>query len=106
MEVLQRIEVDGDGLPNEQWIFVGSSDCDLTDLAATRRFIAHYRPTHVINLAAMVGGLFQNLNNNLQFFLKNMVRFHVHITQFKGLRRKFGIVEITSFPLMLQYAYK
>ncbi|KAI1721124.1 NAD dependent epimerase/dehydratase family domain-containing protein [Ditylenchus destructor] len=58
--------------PNEKWIFVGSKDCDLTDLAATRKLFEEHQPTHVINLAAMVGGLFHNLRHNLQFFTKNM----------------------------------
>lgn len=31
-----------------------------------------YQPTHVIHLAAMVGGLFHNMNNNLDFLRKNM----------------------------------
>ncbi|KAK0417902.1 hypothetical protein QR680_013271 [Steinernema hermaphroditum] len=60
------------GKPNETWIFIGSKDCDLTDLAATRNFFELHKPTHVIHLAAMVGGLFHNLKHNLQFFTKNM----------------------------------
>jgi len=59
-------------LPGEQWHFVGSADCDLTDLDETRKLFARTRPTHVINLAAMVGGLFHNLRHNLQFFVKNL----------------------------------
>ncbi|CAJ0941738.1 unnamed protein product, partial [Mesorhabditis belari] len=57
---------------NETWIFVGSKDCDLTDLAATRALFEKEKPTHVVHLAAMVGGLFHNLAHNLQFFRKNM----------------------------------
>jgi GDP-L-fucose synthase len=29
-----------------------------------------YRPTHVIHLAALVGGLFRNLSRNLDFFVR------------------------------------
>uniref|UniRef100_A0A915E791 GDP-L-fucose synthase n=1 Tax=Ditylenchus dipsaci TaxID=166011 RepID=A0A915E791_9BILA len=71
-KAIQQVINDGEGLPNEQWIFVGSKDCDLTDLDATRKLFQKHHPTHVINLAAMVGGLFHNLNHNLQFFTKNM----------------------------------
>ena len=28
-----------------------------------------YKPTHVIHLAALVGGLFKNLSANLEFFV-------------------------------------
>jgi len=57
---------------DEEWIFLGSRDCDLTDLEATRKLFADTKPTHVIHLAAMVGGLFHNIRHNLQFFRKNM----------------------------------
>lgn len=59
--------------PNEKWIFVGSDECDLSDSDRTHELFLKYKPTHVIHLAAMVGGLFHNLDNNLQFFRKNMV---------------------------------
>uniref|UniRef100_A0A0R3RW73 GDP-4-keto-6-deoxy-D-mannose-3,5-epimerase-4-reductase n=1 Tax=Elaeophora elaphi TaxID=1147741 RepID=A0A0R3RW73_9BILA len=58
--------------PNEKWIFIGRKDCDLTDVEATRKLFMQYKPSHVVHLAAMVGGLFHNLNCNLQFFRKNM----------------------------------
>ncbi|CAB3402960.1 unnamed protein product [Caenorhabditis bovis] len=58
--------------PNETWIFIGSRDCNLEDLDETRAFFEKTRPTHVIHLAAMVGGLFHNLAHNLQFFRRNM----------------------------------
>ena len=38
----------------------------------TRILFAKYKPTHVVHLAAMVGGLFHNMNNNLDFFRNNM----------------------------------
>lgn len=56
----------------EQWHFLSSADGDLTDEAATRRIFDKYRPTHVIHLAAMVGGLFRNLKYNVDFFRQNM----------------------------------
>jgi len=62
----------GGGMPNEEWIFVGRKDCDLTDLASTRALYSLHHPTHVINCAAKVGGLFANMKFNLLFFLDNM----------------------------------
>ena len=35
-------------------------------------FFQKHRPTHVIHLAALVGGLFANMRANLDFFTKNM----------------------------------
>jgi len=58
--------------PDEQWFFVSSKDADLTNLEATRRLFEKYKPNKVIHLAAMVGGLFHNMSNNLDFLRKNM----------------------------------
>lgn len=71
-KAIQRIVDDGGQMPEEQWFFISSRDCDLTDLEQTRALFKRVMPTHVINLAAMVGGLFHNLRHNLQFFTKNM----------------------------------
>lgn len=59
-------------VPNETWVFLSSKDGDLCDAAATRAIFERVRPTHVIHLAAMVGGLFKNLRANCDFFRKNM----------------------------------
>ncbi|VDM47673.1 unnamed protein product [Toxocara canis] len=71
-KAIEKIVTTEELRPNEKWIFVGSKDCDLSDLDATRKMFAEHKPTHVIHLAAMVGGLFHNLRHNLQFFRKNM----------------------------------
>ncbi|XP_005093336.1 GDP-L-fucose synthase [Aplysia californica] len=57
---------------DEKWIFACSKDADLTDRAATEAMFEKYKPTHVIHLAALVGGLFRNLNNNLDFLRTNI----------------------------------
>lgn len=57
--------------PHEKWVFLGSKGGDLSDLEATRKIFEEYKPTHVIHLAAMVGGLFRNLRLNLDFFRIN-----------------------------------
>ncbi|KAH8401582.1 hypothetical protein KR009_006723 [Drosophila setifemur] len=58
---------------DEQWYFAGSKDADLTNLPATQALFQREQPTHVIHLAAMVGGLFHNMNNNLDFLRNNLL---------------------------------
>lgn len=41
---------------DEKFIFLSSKDVDLCDLAATEKFFEVHKPTHVIHLAALVGG--------------------------------------------------
>ncbi|XP_049871051.1 GDP-L-fucose synthase [Pectinophora gossypiella] len=57
---------------NETWVFCGSKDGDLRDKTKTEALFEKYKPTHVIHLAAMVGGLFHNMAHNLDFFRENM----------------------------------
>ncbi|KAK3737250.1 hypothetical protein RRG08_009297 [Elysia crispata] len=56
---------------DEEWNFVSSKDADLQDLASTEALFEKYKPTHVIHLAALVGGLYRNLKYNLDFFKIN-----------------------------------
>lgn len=55
----------------EKWVFLSSKDADLSDIESTRRVFELHKPTHVIHLAALVGGLFRNLRENLDFFRVN-----------------------------------
>jgi len=57
---------------NEVWIFLSSKETDLCDYNSTKKLFEKYKPTHVIHLAAMVGGLFHNMSHNLDFFRKNL----------------------------------
>lgn len=47
--------------PNEKWIFLSSKDGDLRVRSETDAIFEKYKPTHVIHLAAKVGGLFANM---------------------------------------------
>jgi len=54
-------------------VFIGSKDADLRDLAQTKRLFDKYKPTHVIHLAALVGGLYRNMRYKLSFLRDNML---------------------------------
>ncbi|RSH82205.1 hypothetical protein EHS25_006138 [Saitozyma podzolica] len=57
----------------EEWIFIGSKDGDLRDFDSTKRIFEKYRPTHVIHLAALVGGLFSNMKYKATFLRDNLL---------------------------------
>lgn len=46
---------------NEEWVFLSSKDGDLRDRKSTEAIFDKFKPTHVIHLAAKVGGLFANM---------------------------------------------
>ncbi|XP_058030365.1 GDP-L-fucose synthase isoform X3 [Ahaetulla prasina] len=71
-KAIQKVVADGEQRPDEKWIFVSSKEADLTNAAETAALFEKHKPTHVIHLAAIVGGLFRNLNHNLEFWRKNI----------------------------------
>ena len=58
---------------DETWIFLSSKDCDLLSRDATFALFERFKPTHVIHLAAKVGGLFANMAANVTFFRENVL---------------------------------
>ncbi|OQR79901.1 GDP-L-fucose synthase-like [Tropilaelaps mercedesae] len=58
--------------PNEVWVFLSSADGDLRNPASVKSIFAKHKPTHVVHLAAFVGGLFRNMRLNLDFLRFNL----------------------------------
>ncbi|KMS94348.1 hypothetical protein BVRB_022310, partial [Beta vulgaris subsp. vulgaris] len=55
-----------------EWIFVGSKDADLRSAEETAALFERVKPTHVIHLAAYVGGLFKNMKYKVEFWRYNV----------------------------------
>jgi len=55
-----------------QWIYLGSADGDLRDYEQTKKIFDKYKPTHVLHLAAFVGGLFRNMKYPVDFWNHNV----------------------------------
>uniref|UniRef100_A0A667YDY6 GDP-L-fucose synthase n=1 Tax=Myripristis murdjan TaxID=586833 RepID=A0A667YDY6_9TELE len=66
------VQEEGGKLEGEEWIFLSSKDADLVDVGQTRALFEKYRPTHVIHLAAKVGGLYLHMKSNLHFLRDNL----------------------------------
>ena len=66
-EVLPEYDVAG-----QLWIFCSSKDVNLENKQETMNFFRRWKPNKVIHLAAKVGGLFANMDGNVEFFHSNM----------------------------------
>ena len=53
------------------YIYLSSKGCDLTNYDMTYGVFKKYNPTHVIHLAAYVGGLYKNMNQKVEMLEKN-----------------------------------
>ena len=62
------------------WVFLSSKDGDLRDRAQTEAIFERVKPTHVVHLAAMVGGLFANMAKKVEFYRENMWRPCVEVS--------------------------
>lgn len=57
---------------HEKYVFLSSKDGDLRDFEQTKAIFDKYKPTHVIHLAAFVGGLFRNMKYPVEFWQYNI----------------------------------
>jgi len=57
----------------ETWVFASSKEGNLCDPNQTTALFDRYKPTHVIHLAALVGGLFRNMKYKLTFLRDNLL---------------------------------
>lgn len=76
----------------DKWIFASSKDADLRDKESTRALFAKHRPTHVIHLAALVGGLFKNIKYKVEFFRENIL-INDNVLE---CSREFGVTKLIS----------
>lgn len=85
---------------NEEFFFISSKECDLRNREQTEALFKKYQPTHVIHLAALVGGLFRNLSRNLDFFRDNMqINDNVLSVAFQtGVKKVISCLSTCIFP--------
>ncbi|GAA6230598.1 GDP-L-fucose synthase-like [Lates japonicus] len=76
----------------EEWIFLSSKDADLVDLGQTRAVFEKHRPTHVIHLAAKVGGLYLHMRENLHF-LRDNIKINDNVLQ---TAHEMGVTKVVS----------
>jgi GDP-L-fucose synthase len=68
-----RMFVEENKKSNETWVFLSSKDGDIRDRKATEAIFEKFKPTHVIHLAAKVGGLFANMAQKVEFYRENVL---------------------------------
>ncbi|KAI3359975.1 hypothetical protein L3Q82_014306 [Scortum barcoo] len=88
----QVVQHEGGKLEREEWIFLSSKDADLLDVGQTRAVFEKHRPTHVIHLAAKVGGLYQHMRENLDFLGDN-IKINDNVLQ---TAHEMGVTKVVS----------
>ncbi|XP_062422088.1 GDP-L-fucose synthase-like [Pungitius pungitius] len=94
------VQQEGGKLDGEEWIFLSSKQADLVDVEQTRAVFEKYRPTHVIHLAAKVGGLYLHMRENLQF-LRDNIKINdnvLHTAHESGVTKVVSCLSSCIFP--------
>ncbi|KAA0708198.1 GDP-L-fucose synthase [Triplophysa tibetana] len=86
------VKEEGKAREGEEWIFLSSKDANLLNAEETKAIFQKHRPTHVIHLAAMVGGLFKNMRHNLDFW-RNNIYINDNVLQ---ASHEVGVVRVVS----------
>lgn len=91
-KAIEKVVREDPSSAGEEWFFASSRDADLRDRASTTALFERVRPTHVIHLAAMVGGLFRNLKYKVEFYRENVL-INDNVME---CCREFGVTKLVS----------
>lgn len=86
--------------PDEEWFFASTKDADLAKREETEILFGRVQPTHVIHLAALVGGLFRNLKYNLDFYrINTLINDNVlNLSYQTGVKKVVSCLSTCIFP--------
>ena len=82
------------------WIYLGSGACDLKDYDQTEDTLRQLRPDAIVHLAARVGGIKDNSENQADFYLQNTL-INANIIQAAystGVKRVLSSLSTCAFP--------
>ena len=81
-------------------IFVGSRDCDLTDITHVRWLISSYTPHTVVHLAAKVGGIQDNIAKAAEYYDDNIIMNTniVKVCYERQVGRFIGVLSTCAYP--------
>jgi GDP-L-fucose synthase len=87
------------------WVYVSSKDCDLTNPQETESFFSMAAPDVIVHLAARVGGIKENINNQASFYYENtLINTNVIQCAYKaGVPRVLSSLSTCAYPDRLSH---
>lgn len=82
------------------WIYVSSGECDLTQASQVEQLFGDIKPSAIVHLAARVGGIKENIENQAAFYYQNtMMNTNVLQCAYKsGVRRVLSSLSTCAYP--------
>jgi len=83
-----------------EWIYLSSKDCDLINQKQTSEYFNDVKPDSIVHLAARVGGIKDNIENQADFYYQNtMMNTNVlHAAKEAGIKRVLSSLSTCAFP--------
>lgn len=102
---IQTAISDDPAAKDEQWIFLSSKDGNLIDRKETEAIFEKHKPTHVIHLAARVGGLFHNMAKKVEFYRENVIMNDniMECSRIHGVQKLVSCLSTCIFPDKTSY---
>jgi len=81
-------------------VYLSSKDYDLTSQNEVIKLYENLKPTHMIHLAARVGGIFDNINHPAEYFDQNILMntLMLKYARENGVERFLGVLSSCIFP--------
>ncbi|KAI9368839.1 hypothetical protein BJX61DRAFT_546146 [Aspergillus egyptiacus] len=94
--------------PQEQWVFLSRADGDLRNYEETKSIFAKHKPTHVVHLAALVGGVYENSRRMAEFVRDNVAidQNVLRASQEQGVEKLIACLSTCIFPDKTTYPIK
>ena len=91
--------------PEYTFIYASSKDCNLINYDETLKYFESLKPDMVIHLAAKVGGLFKNMENNVEMFEDNIyINTNVIKCSYKvGVKKLVACLSTCVYPDKVTY---
>jgi GDP-L-fucose synthase len=87
-------------LSQPDWVYISSKDCDLTNTEQVKQLFGDIKPDAVLHLAARVGGIKDNIENQADFYhINTMMNTNVIHQAYKaGIPRVLSSLSTCAFP--------
>jgi len=84
----------------DNWVYVSSKECDLTNNKKVRELFMDVQPDSIVHLAARVGGIKDNIENQADFFhINTMMNTNViHQAHLSNIDRVLSCLSTCAFP--------
>ena len=83
-----------------EWKYISSKDCNLEDFREVKSYLSIIKPDAIVHLAARVGGIKDNAENQASFYIQNtmMNTNIIHCAYLLGIPRVLSSLSTCAFP--------